>query len=252
MRTSMKRLLSIFIVALFVPFQAFAQAGAGDNFDFPAVVLYRSTCVTSTSNATTYNFNAISNPIPDADSGVAYVGIVGEDSTTVFSINSATIEGVSASEQVDEDGTGLVNSGFYTIPRRSGLSSVDVAVTFSEAITGAGVCLWVADYSNPGDADNAGAIDDDTASGALVLTLSPTTPTPGGAILGVCIADGVAASTTWAVAGEVEDTQNAEFDYSNADLTSTGTGSNSVTCDWSGSADASGAAIQIPTWRGPN
>jgi hypothetical protein len=239
---------------LLVPFQAFAQDGAGSYFDYPAVVLYRSTCVSDTSNATTYTFNAISNSIPDSDGGKPYIGILGEDGLAAFSISSATIEGVSASELVDEDGTGIVNSGFYALDvKRSGLSSVDVTVTFSEAITGAVVCLWVADYSNPGDNDNAGAIDDDTASGSMPLTLSPTTPTPGGAILGVCASSGTADSTTWGVAGEREDTQNAEFDYSSADLTSTGTGSNSVTCDWAGNTlDSTGAAIQIPTMRGPN
>jgi hypothetical protein len=92
--------------------------------------------------------------------------------------------------------------------------------------------------------------DNDTASAALTLTLSPNvnSVTPGAYMVAACATTGIVDSTTWAVATEREDTQNAEFDYSSADAAMTTSPAN-ITCDWTGTQDAAGSAIALnPNW----
>src|SRR5262245_55878894 len=49
-----------------------------------------------------------------SDLVTVFVGFVMEDSATNFNISSATIDGSAATEQGEEDGTGLTNTGFYS------------------------------------------------------------------------------------------------------------------------------------------
>jgi hypothetical protein len=65
-----------------------------------------------------------------------------EDSATVFSISNVTIGGVSGVEAVDRGGaTQAINSGIYIFSTDSlaGITSSDVVVTMSEAVTGCAI-----------------------------------------------------------------------------------------------------------------
>jgi hypothetical protein len=191
---------------------------------------------------TTYTFTDIHLPgIKSTDEVLVVVGIMGEDAT-VFGVNSATIDAVAATEIVDEDGTGVVNTAFYTSNGFiTGANEVTVAVTWSEAIGGAAVCVW-AIKNLTSATPTSSVVDDDTSSGALALTLGTTTL--GGVALAVCLASGAATTATWAEAQELVDVDagTSDFNWSAAAAWTTGA-SMSVTCDLTGTDDASGAAV---------
>lgn len=169
------------------------------------------------------------------------VGVAMEDNGTVFSTSTLTVGGASASEIVDEDGTGLVNTSLHIIANPSGTTAT-IVVTASEAVRSAVVCVWQATLSSATPVSSIA--DDDTASGALVLTLSSTAAA--GVAFGMCASQDGGASTTWANLSERIDDQNTEgtLDYSAADASTVG-GSLAVTCDWTGSSDATGVAAAL-------
>jgi hypothetical protein len=225
--------------------QDFAPGG-GINYGYQAnrlsagtTLLGRGACATDISNTTTYSFTAATGSNATA-TGMIYIGIVGEDGTATFDVSSATINGVAAVELTDQGGTGIVDTAFYRSPSEMGGDTAAITVTFSEAITSAAVCLWKVGNIQSNTPVTA-ISDDDTASGALVLTLGAVNSGFG---MGICTNSGVADATTWAVLTERTDTEHAEADYSTADGGSTG-GSMSVTCDWTGTNDASGSAIMV-------
>lgn len=209
--------------------------------------IYRATCVSDTSNATTYNsasFQAITIPgVHASDQVVVYVGVFGEDSATTWSINSMTVDGAGATEINDEDGSGLTNTGFYRIGPVFNADVVNVSVTMSEAVTSAGVCVWAVRWPNAA-APVANVVDDDASNGALVLTTGAAGP--GGYVMCVSTTDATGESVTWAVATEQEDTCHGEACYSTAQAVTTG-GSMSITSDSgaSGTSDASGSCIAV-------
>ena len=211
----------------------------------PRPSLTRGTCVTDTANATTYNsagFQATGTGASDSDVVLVVVGVIAEDNATVFGCGSMTIDGAAASEIIDEDGTGITNTCLYRAASASANNAtVNVSVTFSEALTGsATVCAWALQDLVTNTPDSSVA-DDDAASGALVLTTG-TTVSPG-FVVSVCGSDATGQTTTWAVLSERQDTCDAEKCYSNADAASTGA-SMANTCDWgtSATADTSGVA----------
>lgn len=215
------------------------------QLELPLPEIVTATCVTDVTDLTTYTFSNITLPgVDDGETVRLVAGIVGEDGTSVFGVNSVTFDGNAATQEVDEDGTGVVNSAIFALTATNA-AQVTVAVTWSEAIQAAGVCLWaIRNLTTPGTELETVA-DDDTASGVLQLSIDGRADA---AILGVCINAGVADSATWdADITEVEDTQNAEFDYSNAQQLGRGTNDDTFTadtdCDWSGGNDASGATI---------
>lgn len=246
----MRRLTSCVLAFVFLLAQTIVvpawYVGGGQLQGFQVgqnVVMHTSTCVSSTANGTTYsNLILTFATLSDSSPVTVIVGAIGEDGTATFGVSTLSMENAAQTEVVDEAGTGIVNTAIYrsTSPI-TGAASLDVDVTFTEAITSATVCGWAfenLDSVTP----TSSVVDDDTASGALVLTLSSTTT--GGFAVGVCTNSGVADATTWAVLTEREDTQHAEADYSNADAVTTGA-SMAVTCDWSGGNDASGAAVAV-------
>lgn len=203
----------------------------------------RGTCVSDTSNLTTYNsagFQALGTGASDADTVLVIVGVMSEDSAGTYNVSSMTIDGNAATELVDEAGSTFANTAIYaSATTMTNAATVNVSVTFSEALTGsATVCAWaLKDLLST--TPTSTVADDATTSDALVLTLSSTTAN--GIALGVCTNIGAADAATWAVLTEREDTQSAEMDYSNADAATTGS-SMSVTCDWTGTNNASGSA----------
>jgi hypothetical protein len=217
-------------------------------------------CLDDTADATTYNsaaWQALSTGRSDTDSVAVMVGVMGEDGTATFGVNSVSIDGVAGVEISDEDGSGVVdtaiwrsnagapsNTSFY-----KNMAQVNISVTFSEAVTGAAVCVFtftMTEAANTGSPTLGLVVDDDTGSGALVLTLTSATPIfATKTMFGVCMADTTGQSTTWAILNETVDTSNAEFSYSAAYLTvpdATTYSSAAITCDYTGTGDASGTA----------
>lgn len=206
------------------------------------VTLTRGTCVSDTANATTYNgagFQATGTGMGETDTYYPVVIAMAEDGQATFGISSMTINGVAATEVIDEDGTGLVDAALYRGGVEVSGTTINVSVTASEAVTSMVVCAW--GLKNLASFTPLSSVqDDDTASGALVLTTGTTSTA--GFVVGACVAERVADSTTtWAVLTEREDATSAEVDYSNADAAGTGA-SMSNTCDWTNTADASGVA----------
>lgn len=245
----LQRWLNSLALLLALSFPAAAQnAGIGGGFIAGSnnarplnetVTLTRGTCETSTSNATTYNFTTIDTGSTATDTGLVVIVAMGEDSAVTFGVNGVTVNGIVYTEVVDEDGTGIVDAALYRSPVEvQGGSLATVDVTFSEAVTSATVCAWM--LKNLQSLTPTSSIqDDDTASGALVLTTGTTTS--GGFVIGGCISQDTSVTTAWAVLTEREDTANAEHSYSNADAAATGA-SMSNTCDYSGTGDTSGVA----------
>lgn len=199
-------------------------------------------CTADDTNATTYTFSSASVSTA-ADNRITAVGILAEDGTASFGINTVTVGGDSATEVIDEDGSGVVNSAFFAIPNPAGTAE-DIVVTASEGLTGAMViCVWALyDVGDIYPSAPQTIQDDDTASGALVLTHTTFTK---GISLGVCAAAGVSSDATWAVLSEINDANTAEFEYSAADFIEDAATSAAATCDWTNGEDATGAAVHF-------
>ena len=240
-----RRITSLVAAALLAVSPASAQfSGGGGQTEIgyrnpdTTVALTRGTCATSTTNATTYTFTATGVGGVNTDIGLIVVVAMGEDALTVFGVASMTINNVAATEIIDEDGTGLVDAALYRSNAELSGTTVDIAVTFSEAVTSATVCAWKLTNLSSFTAQSS-VQDDDTASGALVLTTGTTATA--GFVVSACITETITQTTTWAVLTEREDADNGEHDYSNADAAGTGA-SMANTCDWTSTGDASGVA----------
>jgi len=214
-------------------------------------------CVNDTTDATTYSggvWTGITLPgINDRDTVAIMVTVVGEDDATSFGVNSMTVDAQSMIELADQNGTGLVdaavyrgnNGGFSGNAWFRNAATVDLSITFSEAVTGAAACVWAKRNSETTGAGATSQVDDDTAGGTL--TLSYTTPNqPQSSLVGMCISENQADTATWTVLSEVGETANAEFAYSWARLDyGPGSGIDGVatltpTCDWSNANDNAG------------
>lgn len=247
----LQRCLNSFFALLLALAPASAQDAGGHDWgqysqgNWPQNL--RATCVTDTSNATTYNpagFQSITVPGVNAtDSVVVYVGVFGEDSATVWGINSMTVDGSAATEIVDEDGSGLTNTAFYRIGPVSNADVVNVSVTASEAITSMGVCVWAIRWLGSATPITSVA-DDDASNGALVLTQSNVLN--GGVVMCVSTTDATGETVAWAQIAEQEDTCHAEACYSTASSVTPRGGLN-ITSDSgsSGTSDASGSCVSV-------
>lgn len=235
------------LIALLVP--AGAQDAAISDPSGPSVgnwpQLYRGTCTTNDA-ATTSPVTQTGVSIPGLVSGDIvhfYVGAYVEDAAATFSCSSGTMDGAGMTEVVDEDGTGFVNTCFYRIGPVAYDGTADVTMSYSEAITSSGVCIWAVKNARSNTPLSSGT-DDDTASGDIVLTTATTEL--GGFVL--CVSNGTSTTSAedvaWGVVTEREDTQSAEQDYSNADGFATGA-SMANTANWSASNDASGSCIAV-------
>lgn len=208
------------------------------------LTVYGPFCASDTSNLTTYTYTGITlTGVADTDPVAIWVGIVAEDSAAAFQTTSATIEGASATEVTDEGGSGTVTSSIYRGNNHFvNAASVDVSVTYSEAVTGSAVCVWALKDNVRVTGLGGGVNDDDAASGALVLTISQQFPAYS-TLFGVSGSADVD-TTTWAVLTEGVDTDNGEFSYSAAHVTVTTTTSTpAITSDYAGAGNATGCSV---------
>lgn len=174
----------------------------------------------------------------DGDAVLVVAVVLSEDGAATFGVDGVTVNGEAMVEVTDETGTGVVNSAIFQSARLMQAAEVTFVVDHSEAVTSVSICPFALRGLNSTTATSS-VNDDDTGSGALVLTTGTTTS--GGFVVGGCISQDTAVTTTWAVLSEIEDTTNSEADVSNASAAATGA-SMANTCDWSGTGDASGVA----------
>lgn len=197
-------------------------------------------CGTQTSTGSATITVSAQNTGTASSSRVTIVGVLAEDSASTFSVNGLTVGGDAATEVVDEDGTGVVNSALYILTNTADTSE-DVVITFSESVSeDVTVCLWQANDLSSLTAVAATA-DDDTSSGVLVLDLSATSAD--GIAVGVCLsAVDASETTTWTGLTEREDADVGTHHSSAADTSPTDGSALTVRCDWTGTGDASGVA----------
>lgn len=221
----------------FFPSAGFALGGGGPPPEPSTPTLVAATCQADSAGTNNFSQTLTFPGVDDSWTVNVIVIALGEDGAVTFNVSGITFDGVAGTEVIDEDGTGVVNAALYR-RQMTGAASVTTVTTYSEAVTSNVVCGWVF-YGDTQAAPDSSVQDDDTASGALVLTLGTTNAA--GFAVGGCIAAGVASAATWAVLSEIQDTEHAEADYSNASAAATGA-SMAVTCDWTNAEDASGVA----------
>lgn len=221
-----------------------AQAGFVIN-SFQFVVTLPSTtflqCVSSTSDLTTYTFAAQNTGTASADR-YTVVGVFGTDGAITFGVSTVTVGGDSATEIIDEDGTGLVDTAIYIVANTAGTSE-DVVVTFSEAITEAGVCLWQVNNISSSTAVSS-TTDDDTSAGAVILDHNTNA---NGVSMAVCNTQGTGNATAWTGLTERADSEDAETAYSAADFTEDDSAATPLTanCDYLGTKDTSASVAHF-------
>jgi len=198
-------------------------------------------CTSSISDLTTYTFAAQNVGTASADRYTG-VGVFGQDATTIFGVSTVTVGGGSATEIVDEDGTGVVDTAFYMFLNTAGTSE-DIVVTFSEAVTGAGVCLFQINNIASGTAV-ASVPDNDTSAGPVILTHNVSAL---GVSVGVCTTQGIGNRTSWTGQTERTDAEDAEISWSAADFTNDDVADTPLTvnCDYLGTKDTSGVAASF-------
>lgn len=235
------------------------------------------------SDATTYTFTACqvdiwptlsfadtlgTNPyvISSSRSFVA-VAIHGEDAAATFGVTSVTLGGVAGTEIHDRGGAGagiLVNTAFYVWATEAlqGITTTDIAVTFSEAVTGC--AIGVMSISNVAAFITTVAGLDTTGNGTLTLTAFAVADTTGVKGIHFCFSTINAAGEALAIslnANTIVPTDasqaillyegsNAEFGYAGAYAYVTQTaagevGGGSWTLSWDGTANADAIAPRV-------
>lgn len=137
-------------------------------------------CTASSSDLTTYTFT--DHATGTAGNRTTIVAAYGEDGASDFSPVSMTIGGVSANAQTAAWGTTsrAVQGRIFSLANPSGTTAT-IAVTFSEAITAAQVCVWAAyDLQSATATDSA---TNETTDGSPV-TLDTDVPADGIAVGG--------------------------------------------------------------------
>lgn len=238
---TLKKIIAVFCALLFGAAPANATFEYYGQSQYGYATMYRATCAVDNTTLSSFTYTDITisgqGGQSPGDRVLVVVGLIGEDSATVFDVTSATADGVSLTEQVDDAGVQIVSTAIY-----SGFITWDGAVTivanWSEALSsGAEACVWVIRGARSATATSSNHAN--TAAGAA-LTLTTATTELGGFVFGVSNSSSVANTTTWTVLTEIEDADSSFSSYSNADATATGA-SMSVTADWSGSASNSGS-----------
>lgn len=214
------RILSVLLSLLLIATQVAANDWVMNSYRFgpanPSISFQA--CYNSTSDLTTYSFTSSDIGTAGATRTVI-VGVSGQDDAQDYGTTSVSIDGTAANEQVDT-GPGSASSAqtsIWTLNVASGTTAT-ISVTFTEAVTGAAICVWAAYDLNSAavaTATNKG----NNASGSSV-TLSLNVPANGIAV-GMCTKSG-GVSTTFTTTGMTEraDSNNAEsLNWTAVDIT---------------------------------
>jgi hypothetical protein len=217
--------------------QGFWAAGGGSGV--PPTITFVG-CTSDTTNTTVYTFTAHDVGTATA-TRATIVGVIGDDDAAVFGTASVTVGGDAATEVVDEDGTGAVNTAIYILTNTAGTAE-DIVVTQSEAGTSVHICVWAASGLNSLTAVDT-AVADDAAGATLDVSLDVSAL---GVAVGICIADDSGESSLWAGMTERHDA-SAEASFSAADYTEDASASTplTATCNSTDSGEISAASASF-------
>lgn len=195
-------------------------------------------CTADTTNQTTYTFAAQNTGTASATRSTI-VTVYGEDSANVFSANTLTVGGDSATRIDGFDGAGVQQASAVFILSNTAGTSEDIVVTWSEAVSSTVICVWQADDLNAITAVDS--VGDGTGGGAMTLDVDTTANS---VTVGQCGVGSTGETFTWTGLTERDDSANAETASSAADFTENTSAATplSVTCNGSGAAGGAGVA----------
>lgn len=202
-------------------------------------------CTASVSANTVYTFT--NHATGTAGARKTIVSASAKDNATIFSIDSMTVGGVSATEVVDNsaDTGSLVQNALYIIDNPSGTTAT-IVVTASESMSNMTVCVWAA-YDLLSTTATATASQFQTASAAITLSLNVSTDGIG---VGISSVSSDSDTATWTGLTERVDAlaesgaPGEVMSYSGADTATAGTPL-SVTADWTGTDDSAGVSASF-------
>jgi hypothetical protein len=245
MTKTFRKMLEVLLLVLPTAICSVASADV-QQFGPDQPVAYYSTCSSLTTDLTTYSHTGIAiSGLDDRTPVVVAVGVLGEDAATVFDIVTVTVDGNATNQASDDNGTVAVNAGFfYTTAKITGAASVDVSVTYSEAVTGSVVCVFAVQGMQANAEIPFGSLSTTTGNSSLMnSSLGSSGPTKA-FVVSNNAAIGVN-NTFGSNLTEIQDACNAEFCYAQAaeeDIFGSD-GINGYSSDWSGTAAASQATI---------
>ena len=239
----MRKILAYLVALALLATQAAASNLLIDPYKFaaPASITFLQ-CAQDNGNNSTFTFASQNTGTASADR-YTIIAIMGDDSATTFDVTSVTVGGDAATEVADHGASGSMNdTALYILANPAGTSET-VAVTFSEAVVHASICLaQVNGLISATPLDTAASFD--TAAGAITLSVNTTA---GGIAVGMCSTQTNGVSTIWTGLTERADENLSEAGaYSYADLeVVSGATPLSITCDYTGGADTTGVAASF-------
>lgn len=115
----------------------------GNIWPNQAVTVNRATCVHDVSNLQDYTFSDVATGAASTDWAVLIAFVLSEDSAATYDVDGVTFNGVAATlNSVDANAIAVDVMGAFSDTPVTGADSVDVTVSFTEAITQASVCLY--------------------------------------------------------------------------------------------------------------
>lgn len=158
----MRRFFAPLLVLTYLALATAAQAGflinsysvqaAGGGGATPTITFLQ--CTNNTSDLTTYSFAGVNIGTANATRSLV-ISVSGRDSATVFTVSTVTVDGSGATERLELN-VGDTVGDLYTIAWPTGTTAT-IAVTFSEAVITAGICVGTLN-------DAASLVPNDTAS----------------------------------------------------------------------------------------
>lgn len=196
-------------------------------------------CTSDDSDLTTYSF-ASQNVGTAAANRYNIVAVFAEDSANSFGTSGVTIGGGAATERADSGNAGsALDASIYIFLNTAGTSET-IAVTFSEAVTSAHICVFEVT-----GLVNAGATTDTAIgiSSGAAITLD-TDVTAAGFIIGGCV-DAATGPVAWTGLTEIEETSSAESTRSVASFDASSASTPlAITCDPTAAGSASVASFE--------
>lgn len=193
-------------------------------------------CAHDTTSASTWTF-ASQNVGTSSATRATIIGVFTRDSIADHNVTSVSVGGDSATEVVDEAGSGAPNSAIYILSNPSGTTE-NVVASSSEPETAATICLWAA-Y----DLISTTAVASTADNGSLSVSLDLSTTSADGIAVGMCGADSsMPLTATWTGLAENNAEIGTDGRSSSASIVPTDGGALPITCAWSGAPGVTGVS----------
>ncbi len=120
--------------------------------------------------------------IRSKDKAVVLIAVHGEDALATFTVSSVTLGGVAGTAVVDEGGAGVVDTAWFLweCAALAGITTTDVVVTFSEAVTGCAVQAVLVSNLIQTSAVSSGS---SVGTGSIGISSSSTLPLVGNSVV---------------------------------------------------------------------